>query len=259
MKIALATPAFGAHTHTGYAHSIARAYREFGAEFLPDPPLMVTNLADISLARVTLQAMFERLTDADVIVWIDADISFTPEDILSITAPIFQETAHVCAGLYRRKHLDTIFCCEFFPADIGPDGYVGPKTRHLGGNYGHVKNAGNGFLAVSREALRVAAKLSPAVKPWSTTAITRDGDERHAWTFASGVSSVDGVDRYVPEDYRACETLRAAGYDILFSFDAVPIHHSGPFAFQGNGELDIHAFAREQAFILEAASAGKTG
>ena len=262
MKIAILTPCRS--MHPGYALALADSFRRSNlGEFerrgvvekleLEWPPLTLNNFADVSLARNTLLAMFRAQSKADVAMWIDSDIFWEPGDLICVLHPITLG-AHVVAGLYPRKDLhQTNFTCEFRPEDIDPlRGYIGPTTINGGGglHYGRLQRAGGGFLAMTRKAIDDVAsdrRICDLYKPWETSRLTDQDDERHVWMFGSRVRPMGDVYRYEPEDYAGCDALLQAGHTIHFSFDAWPAHLEGPFTFQAVGRSDITDFAKRQA------------
>ena len=252
MNYAIASPVYGALTHTGFARSLAETYRTRGDVTW----LAITNCADVNLARNTLLAEFRHAKVFDVLVWIDADEAWTPEDFEAVTAPIEAGKAHVVSGLVPRKQIGPLnYAIDFFPDDLDPElGYIGPKyeckpyrsaasTRSF--EYARLRKCGCGFLALTREALEVASKLAPAYQPWATMAVTGAPDEEHAWMFGSGI--VDH--RYQSEDYQGCNYLRQAGYETWVSLDARIMHFSGPFRF-GGSPPDFDGFAKRMARTL---------
>lgn len=246
MNLTIATPSF-TDVHPAFALSLAETYRVF-----PNVTwLHLPGCADIVLARNQLLHMFRHGSD-DVILYIDADISWKIGDLEQITSAL--GGAHVAAGMYQMKvpgpaqFVGDQFVGDLLPSDCNEQtGYVGPGLDHR--SYYRVASVGFGFFAMDRHAVEEAVKHCPSYCPVHGQNLTNQLSERAALLFRNEISETEfqpGVPRYRGEDVSACLTLRKAGFDIWCARETTLAHHAGRHAY--NRQLDVDALAKRLAF-----------
>lgn len=235
MKRALiATPVYsGAHPH--YVTSLDNLRMLEEARAWQCIPYIRTGSL-ITLARNGMAAHFLKNTSADVLMWIDSDEGFRPEDVASVLEMALERGA--CCAPYREKPLTAgeldwqaiadaakhgmkpselqyvgqKLTIDFRSKDVdAKKGYVGPMLTKFGRRFVRVGHCGAGFLAVSRGALE---KIYETRAAFEVRGGMRD-------CFSSGVS--DG--RYIGEDFMFCEHLTAAGVDIWCDTSARVVHY----------------------------------
>jgi hypothetical protein len=150
--------------------------------------------------------------NADVIVFLDYDVSFTPEDmvkLLSINEP-------VVAGTYRFKnHLGE------YMGGIWPD-ENGQAVLNVQGCI-RADRAPAGFLKVTKQAVSTFAKAYPEL-------LYGDIMKPHIDLFNHG--AIDGI--WYGEDYAFCKRWIDAGNTLWICPDLNIDHHSKDEVFKGN-------------------------
>lgn len=173
----------------------------------------------VSHARAT---MLRKALDAkaDVIVFIDHDLSWRPADLLKL----IETEGHVVAGLYRFKKPEVEYMGALFP---GIDGK--PVVRGDGALSAHSVPAG--FLKITSRAVHVFIEAYPELT-------YGDKFAPHVDLFNHGAHK--GV--WYGEDYAFSRNWRDAGGEIWVVPDLDLTHHTHGEAFPGN----YHRFLRAQ-------------
>lgn len=173
----------------------------------------------ISAARAT---MTRRALDAgaDVIVYIDYDLSWKPEDLLTLLSA----EGDVVAGTYRYKKDE-----EEYMGVIRNDAAFRPIVRADGCIQAEKMPAG--FLKVTRHALRVFMKAYPELLYGHPEQYTVDLFNHGAYK---------GV--WYGEDYAFCRRWIETGNKLWCVPDLDLVHHSKDKAYPGN----FHNFLRRQ-------------
>lgn len=255
MKITIATPCFG-DVHPEFAHSLAATYRSYPDVTWKD----LRGCADIVLARNDLLHRFRNGKD-DLVVYIDADISWTLEDLALLLEPIKAGKAHVVAGVYQMKVPGPAqFVVDLLEEDcFESTGYTGPSMIELGGYY-RASSTGFGFFAMTRHAVEKAAERCGSYCPVFGRSLTNSLDERQAFLFR-GEIFFRGVQpdilRYRGEDTSACATIREAGFDIWCPRKSSLVHHAGQHAY--GGRVDVDALAKRLALQNDVMRKGAAG
>ena len=227
-------------------------------------PMMRTGSL-ITLQRNGICADFFLNTDADVLLWIDADEGFPVSDVASV----LEATTHfpIVGGVYREKPLSVglldwgaiaaaakagmspkqlqfvgqKLTLDFLPDDVdGKRGYIGPTRISYGRRFVRVAHVGTGFLAVTRAAVATLYEATPQL-------LCNGG--MHA-LFNSGIA--DGA--FNGEDWLFCNLARAAGLEVWVDTET-EIDHIGPTAWRGTlkGEW-LNDYARQQSHRVERGS-----
>lgn len=149
---------------------------------------------------------------ADVIVYIDYDLSWRPQDLLAL----IQTKGDVVAGTYRYKKDEEEYmgCVETNDASepLGrPDGCLS------------MINVPAGFLKVTREGIDKFMRAYPELVYGPPTNPSVDLFNHGAW---------GGI--WYGEDYAFCRRWRAMGERIWLIPDMDIDHHAGELAFKGN-------------------------
>lgn len=165
----------------------------------------------ISNARATM--LRKALDDkADVIVFIDHDVSWKPEDLLTL----INTEGDVVAGTYRFKHEPEEYMGACLPY---PDGR--PQVRADGGIRAFCAPAG--FLKITKECVNKFIEAFPELCYGSRYAPSVD-------LFNHGAH--EGV--WYGEDYAFCRRWRETGGDIVIVPDLNISHWSGDIEYKGN-------------------------
>jgi len=208
----------------------------------------LVGISHVEFARATLVGRF-LLSDYEVMLCIDGDMSWQTKDIEAVLEPIAAGKAHVVAGLYMTKNEPITPTFEFLSHDVDKEtGYVGPTLEINGHGYFRIAVAGAGFFAMTRHAIEEASKLVESYCPIGRMSVTGKLDERHPLLFRSRIhyrAHQPNIPRSFGEDYGACLTLQQAGFMVWAAREALPVHHSARGIDARN--LDINQFARDQA------------
>jgi len=205
--------------------------------------------------RCGITAHFLYNTDADVLLWIDADEAWRPGDAAAILYA--SEKLQLVGGAYCKKvaHVRELpwkeiaeaaragvpdaqlqfvgqkFAFGFLPEDVDVAvGYTGPTMTMFGRRLIRVSHAGTGFFAMTREALTVIASRAPKV----------DGGMPILFNNLA-------TNKFVGEDTHFCRLAREAGFSIWLDTET-RIDHHGIVGFTGDLSGDrLHDFARREA------------
>lgn len=173
----------------------------------------------ISAARAT---MLRKALDAkaDVIVFIDHDVSWKPQDLLTL----IETKGDVVAGTYRFKKDEE----EYMGAVLSnTDGT--PMVRDDGALFAH--SAPAGFLKITKEAVNKFMTAYPEL-------IYGDKFHPHVDLFNHGAHK----GTWYGEDYAFCRNWRDAGGTLVIVPDLDIAHHTTEQAYPGN----FHMFLRRQ-------------
>lgn len=229
MKVLIATPAYGGQVTTSYFQSVLRsadALRAAGIDF------HVMTLSQESLiprgrnicAKQAIVGGYDRL------MFIDADLSWEPEDLLRV----LRSDKRVVAGTYPVKTFPitlnlnpTEETAKDFPAsDRGQDSYFNFIRKHADEN-GEVEvfHVPTGFMNIEVKLLVELAE-SGAVEKYMAFDAARQQREVYFSFFPSGAT--DG--RYVSEDWAFCEIVRQQGIPVYLQSQSI-CAHVGTFAY----------------------------
>ena len=219
LRVVLAIPVYG-KAHPACLDAIEAASPALDAAGFEAKIVTEQNNPYISAARAT---MLRKAMDwgADVVVFIDHDVSFPPEALVKL----IQTEGDVVAGTYRFKKADEEYMGGL---DNVPDGVA--KVRESDGAVkGYRVPAG--FLKVTKEAvdrfMRAYPELvyGPAYNP--SIDLFNHGAHEGVW---------------VGEDFRFSQRWIACGGEIWIVPDLDLTHHSADEAFPGN----FHQYLRRQ-------------
>lgn len=173
----------------------------------------------ISAARAT---MLRKALDAkaDVIVFIDHDLSWKPQDLLTL----IETKGDVVAGTYRFKRDEV----EYMGAILAnPDGT--PMVREDGALLAH--SAPAGFLKITKQAVNKFMTAYPELAY---------GDKFNPLIDLFNHGAHKGV--WYGEDYAFCRNWRDAGGELVIVPDLDITHHTSENAYEGN----FHTYLRQQ-------------
>jgi len=156
----------------------------------------------IADARNKLVSKFLASTATDL-VFIDADISWKPDDLLKLIA----HPQPVVAGVYQRKSRAKVdFAVKFGPTIAMDAGLM------------EVERVGTGFLRLRRDCLQALVAANPALKLKNPL---QPGDPNFYALFDTSI--VDG--QFIGEDFTFCDRWRALGGKVFIDPSIGPAHH----------------------------------
>lgn len=234
-KVMLATPMYGGLGNTMYMSSVLQLQDQFLRRGISLYHCFMMNESLIDRARNGLVDEFLTRSDADYMLFVDADIQFRAEDVLAMMS---YEKDIIC-GPYPKKHIN-------WPVIIGAvkSGVEDITTlERLVGEYVftpidekpfyeeivRVSEAGTGLMLIHRS---VFAKLKEAYpENYYKSDDSKGGHfgkEMHAY-FRTEIFE----NRYLSEDYYFCKKWRDLGGEIWL-FPWAQTTHYGTYGFQGS-------------------------
>jgi len=216
-KLFIGIPAYDGKLNIKTAYGLAQlmpeAMRLGVAVTLSD----ISNCSLITLARNALVNEFLK-TDCTELLFIDADVIVTPDDILRLMAQ--GGTQDISAGAYPRRAQDKRFFTDLYWDENKNLEFVGSLMR--------VKRVGTGFMLIQRH---VIEKMIEAHPEWEYA--NADGAKLHA-LFDFGI--VNG--QYVGEDYLFCDRATQLGFKVYIDVD-ISLPHVGTEAFTSNFREEV--------------------
>lgn len=232
--IMLAVPCYGGLVHDACMHGLLESRAEFIRLGLPWNIVTIRNESLVQRARNTVVAHF-LASDCDRLVFVDADIGFTPAQLLRLLA----HDRDVIGGLYRRKSLDRVdFAINMLAGETAPRD---PETGAI-----QVAAVATGFLAIKRRVIEQMVATFPHLHY-----LLNDGDGAPgAWRdhcYALFDCWIDPVTRgYLSEDYAFCARWRAMGGEVWADPGLILEH---------NGTLSLSADPMQGLTVASAAPA----
>ena len=178
----------------------------------------LSNCSIITMARNALVNEFLK-SDATELLFIDADVVVTPDDILRLMAQ--SGGKDITAGAYPRRAKDSKFFADLYTDNNGDLEFDGSLMR--------VKRVGTGFMLIQRH---VIEKLIVAHPEWIYD--NKGTYERMAAVFDFAI--VDG--KYVGEDYLFCDRATQMGFTVHIDVD-ISLPHVGQETFERNFREDV--------------------
>lgn len=238
IRLMVATPAYGQIT-TDYNFSILNTMSVFRSK---DIYMEVEFVEGSSLVMDARNQLVERFfaSDCTHMIFIDSDISFEPEDVLTLIEHLDDEKQVIC-GLYPKKkpnwdmlsHMTkmgapsnvlpsqtgTLDASMFSPID--PPQPTNVPVR--------VEVTGSGFILISKKVFEDVRQSYPEYTYYSKESGTYE--EKFAWYDTRMVVNEDGYQEHVGEDVSFCLLCRGIGIDI-WCCPWVNLGHTGILQFK---------------------------
>ena len=193
LSILFCTPAFGGQVFAPYFKSCMQLTQDLTRVGLEHDWLIRWNESLIQRARMGMTAEFLK-TNYSHMMWLDADIEFTPEDV----AKLWNMDADIAVGVYCMKK-------EGSPFAAWQDGKLITNLNHVVKNIDGIASidyAGTGFMMIKRE---VIEDLSTKVEKYENE--MPDIPALYMTPIRDGY--------LVSEDYYFCALAREHGYKVL--------------------------------------------
>jgi hypothetical protein len=224
MKVLLATPAYGGQVTEPYLQSIINLIHSSHAKGIQVDVMTLSNESLITRARNEVVATFMGGDWTDLL-WVDADISFSPEHAWKLL-----ESPHeVCATPYAMKGLDWNKAWVADSPDAARRAASISVINNLPGS--RVENgfvtaldAGTGFMRVKRSALEKLIAAHPETKYETEKAVP----DKTRWALFD-CAIVDG--RYLSEDYLFCHRWRELGGTVYADVASARLGHMGSYIY----------------------------
>lgn len=202
MSILFATPCYGGHVTAPYMRSCVDLKETLTRLGVAHDWLLMWNESLVQRARNNLVVEFMR-SDYRKLMFIDADIEFTPEDV----AALWNMDADVAVGIYAMKKPGR----DEFAAWV--DGFLVTDLDGLP-NPCELDYAGTGFMLIDRGVFERMERGYPE----------REYEGAKGRTFAHFDPRVEGY-HYWSEDYAFCRDWRAMGGKVMCDPTVRLIHH----------------------------------
>ena len=168
----------------------------------------------ITRARNSLVNQFLE-SDCTEMLFVDADINFTQQDVLRIMA--LGSDKDILAGAYPRRAKDQMFFADLYYNEHG-----GIELTEEG--LLRVNRIGTGFMFIRRHVLESLKEAHPEWKYWV------DVEKKHHYSFFDFAVTEEG---YMGEDYLFCDRARALGFTVYVDPE-VNLGHFGSTEFTGH-------------------------
>ncbi|MDP3746622.1 MAG: hypothetical protein Q8Q88_06185 [Phenylobacterium sp.] len=231
-SIYLATPAYGGLVYIHYAQSQLALQAACASRGVRLRTEMIGGEALIQRGRARLLAKFLNETDASHILFCDADIGFSPDNLWRLL-----KSGHdVVGGVYPAKTVNwekaraaaQTYVVRFLP---NPDNSV-----QVDDGFARVAYCGTGFLLISRKAARAVLAAHPELT--AKMGDMAEGGGEAVMVFDTLIEPVTG--EYLSEDYAFCRRWRDLGGEVWVDLES-PLTHVGTATFAGAA---IHALRK---------------
>jgi len=235
--VTLATPCYGGLVNQAYMMSVCNLLRDASKGLFTLDLILVGRDALIPRARSTLVAAFLDLPQATHLLFVDADIAFTPEQFHRM----LRFDKDFVAGLYPLKTIDW----DAVPArvlggerlDSAGLSYVGtlldPEERKVEDGFSTAKYAGTGFQLIKRSVFERLIAAYPELRFKSIHALAREAPKSQNLYALFECLIDDETGEYLSEDYAFCRRWRAIGGEIWLDLKS-KLTHVGQDNFKGD-------------------------
>lgn len=248
----IATPMFGGQCFGSYVSGLLALNTIMVRQGFRMEHFAVFNESLVTRARNYCVHKFLN-SDYTHLMFIDADIEFRPDDVLSLLAfanPMSDKD--VICGLYPKKHIrwDKIAAAAKRGAvnieECGADLVFNPIG--VPGSFDlfeplEVTECGTGFMMIQRRVFETFAKAYPK--------LSYKSDGREAGGLGEGTILAcfethieDGNGRYLSEDFNFCRLVRSIGFKVWVA-PWIQLNHLGHYKFIGNPQALSEAATKE--------------
>lgn len=235
-KVFVATPMYGGACFAPYVTGMLDTLEVLANN---NYTLMFSAIANESLitrARNELTRQY-LTTDAEYLLFIDADIKFLGQDVLKL----LQAEKDIICGLYPKKIVDwdrvNIAAKQGLVnlKDYASAYVVNPLDEYsdeiLTSPVVEIKHGGTGFMLIKRHVFDV---LAPHVNEYVVSTVPRRDGTKHPVVKEFFTTRVeDGTNYFMSEDYFFCDLWRKNGGRIYADL-SINLSHIGSYEFSGN-------------------------
>jgi hypothetical protein len=261
IHLVVATPCFGGQVSTIYANAIFHLQRAVAAM---DGVSLTVHLRDgdalITRARANLMTLFLDDPKATHLLFVDADIGFTPDQVFRLIAC----GADMVAGVYPIKRVNWDKAQRMIEAGR-PDvpaaslDYVlevqDPDHMAVVNGFTRVRYAGTGFLMIRRHVIEQMCRHPAYASLQFFREHSRDALAGSPNRFALFECLIDPrTGTYLSEDFAFCKRWTDIGGEIWADLES-RLDHVGPSVYRGNIASQLAAPASEAAASAAAADA----
>ena len=238
-KIFVATPMYGGLCVGGYTVGLLNSVQEFMRNGMQLYYAHMMNESLITRARNTLAYDFLD-TDATHLMFIDADITFNPADIVSMV----NADKDIICGLYPKKEINWKTVSEAVKSGVEYQdlpSYTGSFVVNLVGDVAQatgdvnepmeIDNGGTGFMLIKRNVFETLKPTVPTYTNDQILIVDKNPVKKIVHEFFA--TSIDEVsNRLLSEDYHFCKIARQAGFRV-YAAPWANLSHSGTYNFSG--------------------------
>lgn len=237
----MATPMYGGLCNGGYTLGVLNSVAAFAGAGIRMYYAYMQNESLITRARNRLAYDFLQTPDATHLMFIDADISFNPEDIVKMVAA----DKDIICGFYPKKEINWQMVEEAVKKGVDFKDladYTGTFVVNLIGGakeqYGdinqvmEIENGGTGFMLIKRSVFDALKDKVPSYTNDMYAVAEKDMSVKviHEY-FATSID--EESNRLLSEDYHFCKLARKHGFKI-YAAPWANLTHSGTYNFKGN-------------------------
>lgn len=206
-------PCYGGQLQAATYHGLRETEAKFREIGIPFNVMTITNESLVQRARNGIAATF-LASSCDRLVFIDADIGFTADQVLRLLA----HDVDVVGGMYRKKNPQRVDFAANLVVNL--DGTV-PCATETGAL--RARHAATGFLAIKRRVFEVMRDALPHLR-YRQPAGAAMADAEFAWSFFDCLTDPVTLD-YLSEDYAFCHRWQALGGEVWVDPGLILEHH----------------------------------
>lgn len=235
----VATPMYGGLCTGMYTSGIMQLVGACGQNGMKMYFSFMMNESLITRARNSMAFDFLK-SDATHMMFIDADISFNPNDVVRMV----QADKDIICGIYPKKEINWVEVTEAVKRGVPPDqlqNHTGAFVVNLAhgedsktGNINEpieIANGGTGFMLIKREVFEKLAEKVPSYTNDMYHAVDTVREVKIIKEFFA--TSIDEEsNRLLSEDYHFCKIAREAGFTVWCAPWA-SFGHTGTYTFSG--------------------------
>jgi hypothetical protein len=238
-KCFISTPMYGGVCLGTYTQSLIMFLDVMRQKNIPCAISMLFNESLIQRARNSLVNEFLK-TDCTHLLFIDADISFNPNEI----AAMFDFDLDVICGIYPKKEINWLTVESAVKAGVKPTElqyHTGAWVINLVDYKGEVNvpanepleiwNGGTGMMLIKREVFEKLKETVPSYVNDVVAVVDADKPRDRIYEFFATSIEPD-TERLLSEDYHFCRIWRQAGGKI-YAAPWVSLGHTGTYTFNG--------------------------
>jgi hypothetical protein len=240
LHVVVATPCYGGLVTQRYMQSVCELMLAATHDNVTVTLELLGNDSMITRARNSLVATALDNSDATHLMFIDADIGFSPGQV----GRMLRFDRDVVAGMYPLKIVhydDDVFdrVAAGETLETAQIRYVGAPVAGAGRRQEHgfvtAEFAGTGFMLIKRRALEKMIAAYPHLQYSAVHDRARPRKSAHQYALFEGMIDPDNGD-YLSEDYAFCRRWRDIGGEVWLDTRS-KLMHIGPREFAGDAEV----------------------
>ena len=237
----VATPMYGGMCHGTFATSLLTMVNTFTNSGMGFTFSHMMNESLITRARDSLANDFLDTKECTHLMFIDSDIGFNPQDIISMVTA----DKDVICGIYPKKEINWNQVSEAVKEGIAPQAlgdYTGvfvlnavdhaPRLEVQLSKPIEIANGGTGFMIIKREVLEKLKDVVPTYNSDMYTITDTERKPRKIYQFFDTSIDKDSGNRLLSEDYHFCKLARDNGFKV-WAAPWAQLSHTGSYTFSG--------------------------